>query len=177
MPRLFAYRVVPFSLSILLVSLAGGQEPVKPPLNPRIVTATKQVVMFSSLEKQMMEALQKKDKSALKAMLTDDTAIHLPDAEPLPGDEWVESVMNKDFTLKSFVIRQMDVADLGTAALVAYDRVQQSTLKGKQDGGEFYVIDLWKKDGDTWKLADRYVSKVGSTPVLPTAPVRPTGKQ
>ncbi len=177
MPRLYAYLVSVFYLSTLLVSLSGAQEPVKPPLNPRIVTATKQVVMFSSLEKQMMEALQKKDKSALKAMLTDEAAIHLPDADPLPGDDWVESVMNKDFTLKSFVIRQMDVADLGTAALVSYDRIQDSMLKRKQIGGEFYVVDLWKKDGNTWKLADRYVAKVGSTPVLPTAPVRPTGKQ
>jgi len=173
MQRLFAYLV---SFSILLISVAGGQEPVKPPRNPRIMTATRQVVTFSSLEKQMMEALQKKDKAALKALLTDDTAIHMPDADPLPGDDWVDSVMSKDFALKSFGIRQVDVADLGTAAVVAYDRIQDSTFKGKPDGGEFFVVDLWKKDGDNWKLADRYVSKVSS--VLPQPKdVKPTGKQ
>ncbi len=173
MQRLFAYLV---SLSILLISVAGGQEPVKPPRNPRIMTATRQVVTFSSLEKQMMEALQKKDKAALKALLTDDTAIHMPDADPLPGDDWVDSVMSKDFALKSFGIRQVDVADLGTAAVVAYDRIQDSTFKGKPDGGEFFVVDLWKKDGDNWKLADRYVSKVSSVLSQPKD-VKPTGKQ
>ena len=66
--------------------------------------------------------------------------------------------------------------DLGTAAVVAYDRIQDSTYKASKDGGEFYVVDLWKKDGDNWKLADRYVSKVGSVPILPKT-VRPTGKQ
>ena len=31
--------------------------------------------------------------------------------------------------------------------------------------GEFFVVDLWKKDGDAWKLANRYVSKVSSESV------------
>ena len=174
MLRVFAFlTAVPF----FLASLVAGQEPVKPPMNPRIVTATKQVTMFSALEKQMLEAVRKKDKAALEAMLTDETIIHLPDTDPLPGDDWVESVMSKDFALKSFVIRQMDVADLGTAAVVSYDRIQDSTFKGIKDGGEFYVVDVWKKDGDNWKLGDRYVCKVGSELVLPKGPIRPTGKQ
>jgi hypothetical protein len=38
------------------------------------------------------------------------------------------------------------------------------------------VVDLWKKDGDTWKLANRYVSKVSS--IVPAEQtVKPTGKQ
>lgn len=165
------------SMCLGFTLLASAQEPVKPQLNPRIVTATKQVVVFSALEKQMLAAVQKKDKAALKGMLTDDTIIHLPDADPLTGDDWVDSVMSKDFDLKTFTIRQMDVADLGTAAVVSYDRIQDSTFKSIKDGGEFYVVDLWKKDGENWKLADRYVSKVGSVPILPKTPVRPTGKQ
>jgi hypothetical protein len=171
-------------LATLLISacisfplLSFGQEPVKPPLNPRIVTATKQVTMFSALEKKMLEDVQKKDQAALKAMLTDEASIHLPDADPLTGDDWVDSVMSRDFNLKSFVVRQMDVVELGTAAVVGYDRIQDSTFKDQKDGGEFYVVDQWQKDGDSWKLANRYVCKVGSVPVLPKGPVRPTGKQ
>jgi ketosteroid isomerase-like protein len=173
-----------FRLTTLLISacisfplLSFGQEPVKPPLNPRIVTATKQVTMFSALEKQMLDAVQKKDKAALKAMLADEAIIHLPDADPLTGDDWVDAVMSRDFNLKSFMIRQMDVVDLGTAAVVSYDRIQDSTFKSQEDGGEFYVVEQWQKNGDSWKLANRYVCKVGSVPVLPKGPVRPTGKQ
>jgi hypothetical protein len=173
MQRLYALLV---SVSILLISLAGGQEPVKPALNPRIMTGTRQVVMFTSLEKQMMEALQKKDKAALKALLTDDAAIHMPDTDQLAGDDWVDSVMSKDFALKAFGIRQVDVTDLGTNAVVVYDRIQDSTFRGKSDGGEFFVVDLWKKDGDNWKLADRYVSRVSST-MPQQKDVKPTGKQ
>jgi ketosteroid isomerase-like protein len=159
----------------LFISVASAQEPVKPPLHPRIVTATRQVTLFSGLEKQMLEAVQKKDKAALQAMITEDCTVHLPDADPMPSDDWLESVMSKDYNLKSFVVRQVDVADLGNAAVVSYDRVQESRFKGQTDGGEFFVVDLWKKVGDSWKLSDRYVSKVGSTPYMPKD-VKPTGK-
>ncbi len=165
------------SVFFSMVMLSAGQEPVKPSLTPRIITATKQVTMFTDLEKKMLQAVQKKDKAALQSMMTDQCTVHLPDADPMYSDDWLDSIMNKDFALKSFLIRQMSVADLGTAMVVSYDRVQESTYKGQNDGGEFYVVDLWKKDGDNWKLSDRYVSKVGSTPVMPKGPVKPTGKQ
>jgi ketosteroid isomerase-like protein len=173
------FRIAMFLMSacITFPVLSSAQEPVKPPLNPRIVTATKQVVVFSALEKQMLESVRKKDKAGLKAMLTEEMTIHLPDTDPLTGDDWVDSVMSRDFNLKSFVVRQMDVVELGTAAVVGYDRIQDSTFKDQKDGGEFYVVDQWQKDGDSWKLANRYVCKVGSVPVLPKGPVRPTGKQ
>jgi hypothetical protein len=168
---LFALASFPFAV------LGSGQEPVRPPLNPRIVTATRQVTMFAAMEKQMLESVQKKDGAALHAMVTEEFEVHLPDADAMASEDWMDSVMSKDFSLNSFVIRQMDVADLGNAAVVSYDRIQESSFKGQSDGGEFYVVDLWKKDGDNWKLSDRYVSKVGSTPYMPKGPVKPTGKQ
>lgn len=159
----------------MAASLAAAQEPVKPKLTPRIITATKQVALFTGLETQLLQAVQKKDKAAAEAMVTDGFNIDLPDADPLPGDDWLDSVMAKDYALKSYVIRQMSVVDLGDAALVKYDRSQASTKQGKPDGGEFFVIDLWKKTGDTWKLANRYVAKISST--VPTQKdIRPTGK-
>jgi hypothetical protein len=38
------------------------------------------------------------------------------------------------------------------------------------------VVDVWKKNGDTWKLVNRYVAKVSSVPFMPKADVKPTGK-
>lgn len=163
-------------VGLLLSSLTAAQEPVKPGLTPRIITATKQVTLFTGLEKQMLQHVQKKDKAALEAMLADDCLIQMPDSDPLAGEDWVDSIMGKDFNLKSFIVRQMSVADLGETAVVNYDRVEQATYKGKPAGGEFFVVDLWKKTGNSWKLANRYVSKVSDVPYMPK-PVRPTGKQ
>ena len=84
----------------------------------------------------------------------------MPDA--MPGDDWLDSVMSKDFVLEKFGVRQMSVVDLGNAAVVKYARLQQATQKGANENGQFFVVDIWKKNGDTWKLASRYVSKVSS---------------
>ena len=171
-------RVVHLFLALLPCAvLAVAQEPVKPKLTPTIITATKQVTMFTGLEKQLLQAVQKKDKSAVTAMTADDFQIEMPDADPLAREDWLDSVAEKDFTLKSFILRQMSVADLGDAAVVKYDRVQQVTFKGKDESGEFFVVDLWKKSGDSWKLGNRYVAKIAQVPASPKIQPKPTGKE
>lgn len=166
-----------FAVLIATIIFSAAQEPVKPALTPRIITATKQVSIFTGMEKQLLQAIQKKDKAAAQAMLSDDLMIEMPDSDGLPGDDWLDSVMAKDYTLKSFVVRQMSAIDLGNAVVVKFDRLQEASSKGQADNGEFFVVDLWKKSGDTWKLASRYVSKVSSQAEMPKAPVKPTGKQ
>lgn len=166
-----------FSVLLSLTAIASAQEPVKPKLTPTIITATKQVTLFTGLEKQMLQAVQRRDKAGLEAMLTDDFEINMPDADPLAGDDWLDSVLVADFTLKSFIIRQMSVIDLGDSALVKFDRIQQSTFKGRNSGGEFYVVDLWKKNGDSWKLANRFVSQVTALPARAKVEPKPTGKE
>jgi hypothetical protein len=166
-----------FAVLIATSIFSAAQEPVKPALSPRIITATKQVSMFAGMENQLLQAVQKKDKAAAQAMLSDDLIIEMPDADPLPGDDWLDSVMAKDFILKSFGVRQMSAIDLGDAVVVKFDRIEEATFKGKPDGGEFFVVDVWKKNGDTWKLANRYVAKVSSVPLMPKADVKPTGKK
>jgi len=55
-------------------------------------------------------------------------------------------------------------------------RVSREHAQIVSENGEFFVVDVWKKDGNAWKLASRYVSKV--TSVLPAeAPAKPSGKQ
>lgn len=168
-------RAIP--ILAVTVLLATAQEPWKPPLTSRIKTSTRQVVTFTGLETQMLQAVQKKNQAALTAMLTDDFAVEMPNADRMGGDDWVDSVMSKEFTLEKFGVHQMSVIDLGNAAVVKYERLQQATQKGANENGQFFVVDLWKKDGDTWKLADRYVSKVSS--VIPTekSEPKPTGKE
>jgi ketosteroid isomerase-like protein len=172
-------RIVLFTSSVFVMfALAtGGQEPVKPPLTPRIITATRQVNLFTDLETQLLRAIQTKDQTGLSKLLMDDCLIEMPDADPLAGEDWIKSVMDKNYILKAFQVRQMSVSDLGDSAAVKFDRVQQATANGKPDSGEFFVVDLWKKDGGSWKLASRYVARVSSVPWTPKTAPRPTGKQ
>lgn len=175
MPRRFVLRCV--LLVIATAAITTGQEPVKPKLTPTIMTATRQATLFTGLEKRILLAVQKKDKSSLQALLADDFEIAMPDADPLAGDDWLDSVVANDFSLKSFVVRQLSVADLGEAAVVKFDRIQQATYKSNNESGEYFVVDLWKKSGDSWKLTNRYASKVSSAPDNIKAQPKPTGKE
>ena len=173
------FGLVPRSASALIAicMLAAAQEPVKPKLTPTITTATKQVTLFTRLESQLLQAVQRKDQAALEGMLGDDFEIAMPDADPLAGEDWVDTVIAKDFLLKSFFIRQMSVADQGDSAVVKYQRVQQASWKGMNESGEFFVVDLWKKNADVWQLANRYVAKVRALPPEPRIQPKPTGKE
>jgi hypothetical protein len=189
--RLFHYNQFVFSrlvmairnyVSIALITLAGfsagsAQEPIKPALNPRIITATRQVAIFSGLENQLLRAVQSKDQAGLSKLVSEDCIIEMPDADPLPCDDWMKSVLSKDYVLKTFTVRQLSAVDGADSAVVKFDRVQESSFKGKPDGGEFFVVDVWKKDGADWKLASRFVSKVSSVPWMPKGDIKPTGKQ
>jgi ketosteroid isomerase-like protein len=165
------------SVLIVCVVFAAAQEPVKPKLNPRIITATRQVQIFLGLEMQLLQNIKKKDVPALQAMVTDELQIEMPDADPTQGEDWIDQVMAKDFTLKSFAIREVSVVELGDSAVVKFERRQEAVYKGKAQSGEFFVVDVWSKAGDTWKLAHRFVSKSNSSAAAAKAPVRPTGKQ
>jgi len=170
-------RALAFLIALILTINVAAQEPVKPALSPRIITATRQVSIFSRLEIQLLQAIQAKDQATLKNLVADDCMIEMPDADPLAADDWMTSVLARNFVLKSFQVRQMSALDQGDTVIVKFDRVQESTNKGARDGGEFFVIDVWKKSGDSWKLANRYVSKVSSVPSMPKGDVKPTGKK
>lgn len=173
--RIRFLQMFPWLVAALVA--ASGQEPVKPKLTPTIMTATRQVALFTGLERQLLHTVEKKDRAGLEALLTDEFEIAMPDTDPLAGPDWVDSVMAKEFTLKSFVIRQMSVADLGDAAVVKFVRLQQAAYRDKGESGEFFVVDLWKKSGDSWKLANRYVSKVGAIPATTKLGSKPSGKE
>lgn len=173
-------RSIPCLAGIVLTAaaaLGAAQEPSQTKINPRIITATRQVNLFTGLETQLLKAIQKKDQAALNALLAEDLVIEMPGAEPIAGDEWAPQVLKRDFNLKSFVVRDMSVVDLGDSVVVKFDRIQNATLKEKSQSGEFFVVDVWKKSGDSWKLSNRYVARVGPIPPDAKALPRPTGKQ
>jgi Domain of unknown function (DUF4440) len=164
------------SIILAAAALSVAQEPSHTKVNSRIMTATRQVTLFTGLETQLLRAIHKKDQAALNGLLADDFFIEMPGAEAIAGEDWVAQVMGKDFSLKLFVIREMSVADLGDSAVVKFGRIQQAAFKNKDQSGEFFVVDVWKRSGDSWKLSNRYVSKVGPVPARARSP-RPTGKQ
>jgi len=163
--------ILPF-LSILISVVLAAQEPVKPSLARKIMTATRQVTLFTGLEKQVLEGIQKKDKSSLQQLLADDFEIWTPNGDPISLEDWLPAILGK-YNLKSFRISQMSVRDFGDTVVVKFMRSQKAAFQGKDDSGEYFVVDVWRKAGEGWKLSDRYVSRIKAA-VLPP---KPTGKE
>ncbi|PYP83103.1 MAG: hypothetical protein DMG65_25030 [Candidatus Angelobacter sp. Gp1-AA117] len=156
---------------------AAQGAPAPAPRPGHIVTGTRLVSIFSRMENEFFTAVQKKDKDAVEKMCTDDFSIWMPNesGDPLPLEDWLQS-MATDYTLKSFKIRHMSAHDLGGPVVVKFEVGQMAEYKGKEEGGEYFVVDVWMKDGDSWKVSDRYISRYSAAKPAAT-PVKPTGKQ
>lgn len=46
-------------------------------------------------------------------------------------------------------------------AVVSRQLTQQATYEGRDRSGDFYVVDIWKKSGDSWQVIARYSSPMG----------------
>ena len=156
---------------------AAQGAPAPSPRPGHIVTGTRLVATFSRMENEYFTAVQKKDKAAIEKMSTDDFSIWMPNesGDPLPLEDWLQSIAT-DYSVKSFKIRHMSAHDLGGPVVIKFEVSQTADYKGKEESGEYFVVDLWMKDGDSWKLSDRYISRFSS--VKPAAtPAKPTGKE
>src|SRR4051812_25984485 len=56
-------------IALAAFSAGSAQEPIKPSLNPRIITATRQVTIFNGLENQLLRAVQSKDQAGLSKLV------------------------------------------------------------------------------------------------------------
>jgi hypothetical protein len=46
-------------------------------------------------------------------------------------------------------------------AVVSWLLTQRATSEGRDRSGDFYVVDIWKKSGESWQLIARYSSPMG----------------
>lgn len=142
----------------------------------RIMTRTRLVSVLLQLERQLYAGIQNKDKAAITALLDDEFEIWTPNGtgDPLPLEDWLAEVTG-DYNLKSFKFSELSARDFGQVVLFKCVLDQKAELKGKDESGNYFIVDAWVKNGDSWKLSDRYVSKVSAT--QQHLPVKPSGKE
>jgi len=144
------------------------------PIPGRTITPTRQVAEFSELEKQWMAALQNNDRFALDHLLTEDFEILTPLAgNAIDRDEFIRAVTGS-LKLQSYRISQMTVHDFGDTAVVNFLINAKGQFRGRDASGRYFVVDVWRKSGNSWETAVRYLSKSG---VVSTVQPRSSGKQ
>ena len=130
----------------------------------RIPTVTRTVKIFTELESAISASIQRGDAAALQKALSDDFELRVgaQPGTPTPREEWVRSLLAKP--LAPTRIEQMAVHDMGDVAVVSF--LETAIPAGKRDPPrDIFVVDVWKRAGDTWLLAIRYVSAHGTRPV------------
>lgn len=127
----------------------------------RVPTVTRLVKAFSELESTIDARLAAGDATALGAMLTDDFELRsAPSAgTPIARADWIKRAPTG---AKSAVTNeQMAVHDYGPVAVVSFVKAGQARAAGR-----IFVVDVWQRDGESWKLATRYASSGAASPSL-----------
>jgi hypothetical protein len=161
---------------LLALTLSAAAQSPSPP--GRIVTTTRLVGVFSGLESDLENAIQRKDANAVNHLMSEDFQVWTPapPGHPIPREDWWNQVSSEK--LESFHIRQMAVRaiaeDTSIASFVLSETFNQGTAKTRNT----FVVDVWKQSADKWQLTDRYAASVAPQKAsAPTGDKRPTGRQ
>jgi len=139
----------------------GGQEPAEARAS---VTPTRTATLFGGLERDVAEALKRRDTAALDNLLLDDfdlLASSHPE-QPVGRDDWQDAVLGTP--LQSFRISGVSVHMAGENAAVV-SLVYEQQAKAPAPSGRFTFVDLWLRAEGRWRLQARYASPSSDAPV------------
>ena len=147
-------------------SASGLAQPA--PASGRIPTVTRLVKLFTGLEGDLVARTHAKDAAALDAILDPAFELRAGNAPgtPVPRDAWIRDARAAQRAPP--LIEQMAVHDFGDIAIVSFRETAAGASTRR--GSARFVVDCWKRDGDSWKLAVRYASDAAAHGVkLPNA--------
>jgi hypothetical protein len=157
-------------LMLLVTACVTGPALAQPaPAPGRIPTVTRLVKLFTGREMELVAGTRAKDVSALETILDPSFEMRTGEAPgtPVPRDAWIRDARRaaaRESAHESPRIDQMAVHDVGDVAIVSF--------RASDGAGATHVpparlvVDCWKRDGETWKLAVRYVSDSRARPAI-----------
>jgi hypothetical protein len=128
-------------------------------------TVTRLVKLFLEKEATLGAFVREGNGAALETLLTDDFELRIGarTAHPIPRGDWVRELTRT--REPGGEIKGMAVHDLGGVMVASF------TQQGAR--GPMMVVDVWRGQGNDWKLAIRYAAPAGS----PDFPIPGAGAQ
>jgi ketosteroid isomerase-like protein len=146
-----------FLIALGMLTAFGGAfaaEQATPSGRGAVVTPTRNVLIFTRLENEWFDAIQRHDAQAIRRYVTDDFEIRTSQVPGVPTaladalDQWArEPAMHAS-------IAQMAVHEYGDLMLVSF----KWTLADGNAARAYFVVDAWKRVGTEWKAAVRYAA-------------------
>ena len=127
----------------------------------RTVTVTRQVRRFLELETALHDAQRAGDVATLERLLADDYELRAGrrPGQPVARADWLAEIRRQP--PPEVVLEQMAVHDRGDTAAVSF------LARPEGGGAPLFVVDLWLRAGDDWKLQVRYATPVGRDAAVP----------
>ena len=136
-------------LAIPAMTLAAGTD------QPHIPTVTRLVALFTTLETNLLTALDRHDSKTAQRLLAADfeqRSAARP-GDPTPRADWLHRVMADMHAASS--IEQMAVHDLGDTATVSFLWRVDAGAATQRD---VFVVDVWRHVRGDWLLQTRYAA-------------------
>jgi ketosteroid isomerase-like protein len=158
--------IVFFSL-LIAAGTALAQAPTGKP--GRVVpTVTRTIQIFSTLENEWLDAVQRRDHDALKKIVADDFELRNAAAPgtPTPREESLGHALQVAPFQSS--IEQMAAHEYGDIVVVSF----LWKLAVPKDGAlpqKVFVVDTWKRSGGNWQVVTRYTAPVDAARNVPGA--------
>lgn len=132
-----------------------------------VPTVTRLVKIFLEQEQALDAAVRRGDAQTLDRLLADDFELRegTHPASPVPRADWMRQVLRTRDARHS--IEGMAVHDFGTVAIASFSESDPKATA--------FIVDVWRREGDVWKLAVRYVTAASgrSSRVTPRPPEIP----
>ncbi len=108
---------------------------------------------------QAVEALRKaifsQDKTQLEALCADQLSYGHSDGRVQNKAEFIDGVMTRKAIVKSITLSAHTIAVVGTDAIARHTWASESETDGKLTSTKIGVLQVWQKQGGTWKLLAR----------------------
>ncbi len=120
----------------------------------RVPTISRLVMLFTERERELAARIRARDAAGAGSFLTDDFELRASSepGRPVPRSDWIRQSIQSPS--QEGTPTQMAVHDLGGTAVVSF------LQPGGANAGLF-VVDVWRRAGEEWKLAVRYVAPAG----------------
>ncbi len=155
------------TLLCVLVALGGfaGTSCALTSDSPPQVSMTRSMAVLADLERTLSDAASSGNRKAAEELLSPDFEFRPAEhpGEPTTRSDWLA-----DASKRGNGSGQLSVRDLGDVSVASF-------VMSLDDGTSSFVVDVWQKLDNHWRLISRYQSALQATD-LPAGDIAPTGK-
>ena len=116
---------------------------------------------IADLERRWTAAFQRKDVAEMQRFLADGYALIIAvqgeRLQIVPRNAWFESL--EDYQIEDAAIDQIYVRAYGDVAVAVMLWRQKASLRGADRSAQFTLTDIWVKQANGWRLAERHSSR------------------